>query len=65
MFLAGAWMQVPIIMMRAPVNIPARRPKWSLTGPVRMTAGMEPMLYIAKTIPVEEPLSDLKVCQLC
>lgn len=48
-------MQVPMMMITAPVNIPALRPNLSLTGPVKNTAGIEPMLYMAKTIPVEEP----------
>lgn len=43
----------------APVNIPTRRPHISFTGPVRKTAGIEPMLYIAKTSPVPDPAWDL------
>lgn len=52
-------MQVPIITIAAPVNIPTRRPKVSLTGPVIKTAGIEPMLYMAKTSPVLEPADSL------
>jgi len=43
-FTGGAWIQVPKIMIIAPVNTPARRLKRSLTGPVRKTAGIDPML---------------------
>jgi hypothetical protein len=54
-FAIGRQLTVPKMIIRAPVNIPARRPKRSLTGPVRNTAGMDPMLYRAKTKPVDEP----------
>lgn len=48
-------MQVLTMTMAAPVNIPHRRPKVSVTGPAMGRAAMAPMLYIAKTRPVEEP----------
>lgn len=52
-------MQVPIMTIIAPQNMPIRLPSLSLTGPVMKTAGMEPMLYIAKTRPVPDPAVDL------
>jgi hypothetical protein len=50
-----------MMIINAPVNIPMRRPHKSFTGPVKKTAGMEPMLYIAKTIPVLDPACDLDI----
>ena len=52
-------MQVPMMIMKEPINMPARRPRASLVGPVKKTAESEPMLYIAVTIPVLEPATDL------
>lgn len=57
--IAGAWIHVPIITINDPVNMPARRPNLSLVGPVKKTAAREPMLYMAKTSPVEEPSTDI------
>lgn len=35
--------------------MPALLPHLSFTGPVKKTAGIDPMLYMAKTMPVDEP----------
>jgi hypothetical protein len=56
-----AWTQVPMMTTAAPVNMPQRRPNISFTGAVKKTAAMEPMLYMAKTIPVDEPSWDLEI----